>query len=190
MYDIFEQRGLDEVRLEGDVRYFRAMWSGGGTSGGRCTIFSSNGVWTRYVWREMYDIFEQRGLDEVRLEGDVRYFRATGSGGGTSGGRCTIFSSNLVWGRHVWREMFDIFEQRGLDEVRLKGDVRYFRATWSGRGTFGGRCTIFSSNGVWRRHVWREMYDIFDQHGLDATRLEGAVRYFRATEVLSGWVWK
>ncbi|BBI31973.1 hypothetical protein KCTCHS21_13720 [Cohnella abietis] len=51
----------------------------------------------------MYDYFEQLCWEEARLAGDVRLFRATGFGGGTIEGRCTIISSNCVGKRHEWR---------------------------------------------------------------------------------------
>ncbi|WP_130614220.1 hypothetical protein [Cohnella abietis] len=194
----FEQQVPAEVHLERVTRNYRTTGLSGGTIGVRYTKFSSNESQRRYDWRELleiieqqvpdaafleekYDIFEQRGLEAVCLEGVVRYFRVTRSGGGMFGGRCTIFSSNVVWTRHVWRALYDIFEQRGLDAVCLEGVVRYFRVTRSGCGMFGGRCTIFSSIVVWMRHVWRALYDIFEQCGLDEARSEGDVRYFRVT---------
>ncbi|BBI31694.1 hypothetical protein KCTCHS21_10930 [Cohnella abietis] len=65
----------------------------------------------------MHDNFEQRGHEEVRMEVDVRYFRATGSWRGMKGVRSKIISSNWVMWRYERREMYDNFEQRGRGEV-------------------------------------------------------------------------
>ncbi|WP_130614746.1 hypothetical protein [Cohnella abietis] len=76
------------------------------------------------AFNELFENFEQWALDETRLELDVRLFRATGLGGGTIRVRCTIISNNRAWKRHDQKQMYDNFEQQGLEEARCEADVR------------------------------------------------------------------
>ncbi|BBI32429.1 hypothetical protein KCTCHS21_18280 [Cohnella abietis] len=63
-------------------------------------------------------------------------------------------------------------ERWSLEEARLERVVRNFRATGCGRGTIGGSYTNISSNGVWKRHDWREQYEIFEQRDVEEARWE------------------